>query len=255
MKKEELFEIIGEVDEQKVLAAGTTKHSKKKTNAIWIRWGVMAACLCLVVGLVFNISNSSSPRLSEDEISQLREQYPISGQKAPEMVSISSEPLESLIELTKKFHTNPETYTFVYAEVVGEARSFDKNISTGNSALDEAYKEHGIDLNHEFYEYTLSVIKDTEKNHKEGDIITISANMMFIDYYPKLTDGMKIVVPIADYDELDNTRYSFDNVGMYYITENGYAISAYDEESLLEREPLSGMHVDDLLKELHKMLK
>ena len=42
---------------------------------------------------------------------------------------------------------------------------------------------------------------------------------------------------------------------MYYITENGYAISAHDEESLLKREPMSGMHVDDLLKELHKMLK
>ena len=105
---------------------------------------VMAACLCLVVGFVFSFSNSPNPRLSEVEISQLREQYPISGQKAPEMVSMSLEPLESLIELTKKFHTNPETYTFVYAEVVGEARSFDKNISTGNSALDEVYKEHDI---------------------------------------------------------------------------------------------------------------
>lgn len=255
MRKEELFEIIGEVDEQKVFAAGITKYSKKKANAIWLKWGALAACLCLVIGLLFNFSNSSTPRLSADEISQLREQYPISGQKAPEMVSIYPEPLENIIELTKKFHSHPETFTFVYAEVVGEVTSFDENISTGHSTLDSAYKEHGINLNHEFYEYTLSVIKDTERNHKEGDIITISANMMFIDYYPKLTDGMKIVVPIADYDEPNNTRYGFDNVGMYYITENGYAISAYDEESLLKREPMSGMHVDDLLKELHKMLK
>lgn len=242
--------------EEKAFDTSIIKNTKKKFGAIWNKWTVIAACLCLaIVGVFTNLSHSSKPRLSEDEISQLREQYPISGQKAPEMVSIYPEPLETQIELTKKFHSNPETYTFVYAEVVGEVTSFDKNMSTGHSALDAAYKQHGINLNHEFYEYTLSVIKDSERNHKEGDIITIYANMMFIDYYPKLTDGMKIVVPIADYDEPNNTRYGFDNVGMYYITENGYAISAYDEESLLKKEPMSGMHVDDLLKELHRMLK
>ena len=48
MKKEELFNIIGEVDEQKVAAAGMAMN-KKKSRPVWVKWGAMAACLCLVV--------------------------------------------------------------------------------------------------------------------------------------------------------------------------------------------------------------
>lgn len=49
MKKEELFNIIGEVDEQKVAAAGIAMNTKKKSRPVWVKWGAMAACLCLVV--------------------------------------------------------------------------------------------------------------------------------------------------------------------------------------------------------------
>ena len=49
MKKEELFNIIGEVDEQKVAAAGMAMNTKKKSRPVWVKWGAMAACLCLVV--------------------------------------------------------------------------------------------------------------------------------------------------------------------------------------------------------------
>ena len=49
MKKEELFRIIGEVDEQKVAAAGMAMNTKKKSRPVWVKWGAMAACLCLVV--------------------------------------------------------------------------------------------------------------------------------------------------------------------------------------------------------------
>ena len=49
MKKEELFNIIGEVDEQKVAAAGMAMNTKKKSRPVWLKWGAMAACLCLVI--------------------------------------------------------------------------------------------------------------------------------------------------------------------------------------------------------------
>lgn len=49
MKKEELFNIIGEVDEQKVTAAGMAMNTKKKSRPVWMKWGAMVACLCLVV--------------------------------------------------------------------------------------------------------------------------------------------------------------------------------------------------------------
>ena len=49
MRKEELFHIIGEVDEQNVISAGMAMTAKKKSRPVWLKWGAMAACLCLVV--------------------------------------------------------------------------------------------------------------------------------------------------------------------------------------------------------------
>jgi len=51
MKKEELFNIIGEVDEQKVASAGMAM--KKTRKPVWTKWAAMAACLCLVVAGAF----------------------------------------------------------------------------------------------------------------------------------------------------------------------------------------------------------
>lgn len=52
MKKEELFQLIGEANEQKVAAAG-----KAKSRPVWVKWGALAACLCLViVGSIFLFS-------------------------------------------------------------------------------------------------------------------------------------------------------------------------------------------------------
>ncbi len=49
MKKEELFDIIGEVDEDKVAAAGMAMTEKKQSCPAWLKWGTAAACLCLAV--------------------------------------------------------------------------------------------------------------------------------------------------------------------------------------------------------------
>lgn len=49
MRKEEFFNIIGELDEQKIATAGMVMTEKKKFRPILFKWGVMAACLCLVI--------------------------------------------------------------------------------------------------------------------------------------------------------------------------------------------------------------
>ena len=62
MKKEELFNIIGEVDEQKIAAAGMAMNTKKKFRPAWVKWGATAACLCLVVvGALIGPSLISNP--------------------------------------------------------------------------------------------------------------------------------------------------------------------------------------------------
>lgn len=59
MKKEDFFEVLGELDDDIVKGAKTSM--KKKMN--WKAWGAMAACLCLIVSGIFlynqNISDNS----------------------------------------------------------------------------------------------------------------------------------------------------------------------------------------------------
>lgn len=48
MKKEEFFNIIGEIDEQKVVTAGMAIN-KKKSSPIWFKRSIAAACLAIVL--------------------------------------------------------------------------------------------------------------------------------------------------------------------------------------------------------------
>ncbi len=49
MKKEQLFNIIGEIDENKIQSAEEVMSRKKKTSSIWLKYGSLVACLCLVI--------------------------------------------------------------------------------------------------------------------------------------------------------------------------------------------------------------
>ena len=59
MKKENLFDIIGDVDEQKVATAGRAMAEKKKSRPVWFKWTAMAACLCLMLVAFPMIQNFS----------------------------------------------------------------------------------------------------------------------------------------------------------------------------------------------------
>lgn len=49
MRKEELFDIIGEADEHKVAAAGMAMAAKKMARSVPGKWAALAACLAVVV--------------------------------------------------------------------------------------------------------------------------------------------------------------------------------------------------------------
>lgn len=56
MKKEDFFEVLGELDDD--IVNGVKTPTKKKIN--WKGWGAMAACLCLVAAGGFAIQNSGA---------------------------------------------------------------------------------------------------------------------------------------------------------------------------------------------------
>ena len=63
MKKEQLYEVLGDINENYVNDAHMT--AKKSAYPIWLKWVAMAACLCLVVSGAFVL-----PRLQGDSVEQ-----------------------------------------------------------------------------------------------------------------------------------------------------------------------------------------
>ena len=61
MKKEQLYEVLGDINENYVNDAHMT--AKKSAYPIWLKWVAMAACLCLVVSGAFVL-----PRLQSDSV-------------------------------------------------------------------------------------------------------------------------------------------------------------------------------------------
>ena len=60
MKKEQLYEVLGDINENYINDAHKT--AKKKIRAVWVKWAAMAACLCLVATAFV------MPRLQNDPV-------------------------------------------------------------------------------------------------------------------------------------------------------------------------------------------
>ena len=65
MKNERLLDAFGQIDEEFVEEADPEKRKKAKKKAkkkskknVWVKWGAMAACMCLVVGILVPVVNS-----------------------------------------------------------------------------------------------------------------------------------------------------------------------------------------------------
>ena len=203
----------------------------------------------IVLSLLVGISPSlyqkakASNRLGAEQIADLRSQYPIcSGEGA--MVSRANPSLDELVETMD---------SFVYAEVDGEMTTFSKQVSLGIPALEAKQKENGGDGGYEFYQYNLTVISDTEGEFQSGEEIKVVGNMMFLEGNPKLEDGMRIVFGTIRTPG-DPSNCGMLTAGTYYVTEDGYALSAFEEsqENMQGRSAYTGLPVEQLLYQLKK---
>lgn len=181
---------------------------------------MIPVCIVLLIGIIGFVWQSAQPeRLTEDQIASLRSEYPVCGKSG--LVDMRPLSLEESMEACQ---------TFVYGEIVGDADQFE-------------------DIYGSFYEYTLAVLGDSEGKYSKHHTLTIVSNSMLQDYNPKLKDGMQVVMPVSPRkgDEADRMSYSVN--GMFYVTDNGYAISAFEEQ---EEKTLSGLKVEKLLEALKK---
>lgn len=198
-------------------------------------------CLILIVFCCFFMYGCASNRISETEIEGLREEYPTYGINAPEHIDIKFTSFEE----TEKYID-----TFVYGEIVGQTRIYTKNILTGIEELDKKREENGISSTFSFRENIFRVTKDTKGYYNEGDEIILTTSEELLGYLPEFKEGMKLIIPVA-FDSDDNKNADYTVKGMYHVTEDGFCIAAFDEETYSKLD-LSGRKIEEVLKELKK---
>lgn len=64
MRKEDLFDILGDIDHQHIKAA--RMKNKRKNSFAWIKWGTIAACFALLLIVSIPIVNRLSPVVEEN---------------------------------------------------------------------------------------------------------------------------------------------------------------------------------------------
>lgn len=64
MRKEDLFDILGDIDHQHIKAA--RMKNKRKNNFAWAKWGTIAACFALLLIVSIPIVNRLSPVVEEN---------------------------------------------------------------------------------------------------------------------------------------------------------------------------------------------
>ena len=210
-------------------------------NKLWISVGCILLC---AIGLFLGIKGRED-RLSDKQIMALREQYPVASTASYGLGHIIPRTMDEMIDAGT-------IHTFVYAEVIGEYQTYYKRMATGDEFMDEKLVGNGLGVM-KFFECPISIIEDTEGIYQPGDVITITSNAMYKDMYPKLSEGMKVIIPLSGTNG-DVNREFYAVAGMYYVTDNGYAISAYDENTLAST-TYSGLRVSALLEDLKELIK
>ena len=179
--------------------------------------------LSVLLALLLALTACSAPaaRLTEEEIEVLRERYPLCGY--PELVEVMYVPIEEIIERAD---------TFVYGEIIGEAEP-------DHSAIWERFQ------------YTLTVIEDSERLFEKGEQVTLISDVMLRSIIPEFKDGMRAVVAYTPETGNKNSAL-FMLWSVFYVTEDGYVLSSFDENKMGSELILSGMRVEDALAAVKK---
>ena len=109
MKKEEFFNIIGEVDEQKVATAGMAMTTKKNSRPIWLKWVAIAACLCLIAIATIWCPQHNSVVPPELSLSTSEPTLPIEESLAPHSGSVQDGQMFSLLSYLNDLNIPAQT--------------------------------------------------------------------------------------------------------------------------------------------------
>lgn len=210
---------------------------KRKRIITLVVIGLLAFAVVIVT---IQLVNRGTDKLSDAEIADLRDEYPINYQDSG---------LATTIDISLK-EAISYADTFVYGRILGAIDEYTENIGSGISAIDDMHADVGGMDEFSFFGYTIEVIEDSEGLFSEGDLLYIEANTLFADTIPDLDRGMQMIIPVTDWQtETKTNRYNFARTGMYYVTEDGYTLSVFQEYAT---ESLTGHTVQQTLDSLRK---
>lgn len=181
---------------------------------------VIAALLALFIAITASCSmpaQAGPEQLSEEQILELRESYPVYDHTPNPLISVSGDAFESSLSLSD---------TVIHGRIAGPK-------------TDDG----------EFFYYPVEIIDDTANVYTSGEEISLSDNMIFLDETPSLSEGDEIICAVM-INPGGTSRVSFTAKNLFFVSETGYGLSSFDEEP---EYTYTGLRADKLLAELETM--
>lgn len=232
---------------------GKTKINKK----VWYLSGLVL--LVLIAALAFNFIFPASAALGDEQISELRSKYPVYEGSPPlavmrerglkEMLSlcdavILGEVTEALPEYSVVLvegNDTPEGKIYEKGEQLGlqmqNIASFMQYrvkvaevISAKSSGQGEGDDGQEADIKSQAEKTSEQAESISGQAESISDDIIIAVNSQLRGYMPEPEAGMRIVTPVKKGDGKHDGKYFYSRVGFYYVTDDGFVLSAYVED-------------------------
>lgn len=200
------------------------------------------AAIILFAAALTACSSVPSDMLSEEEIEALRQKYPIYESMPSDnaaMVSLTQEEFFAYMD------------TSVYGTILSGPSSREILIEESPDIKEKQEKEGLPATKAKHLTYEVEVIQDAAGRYSKGNTIVISIPARDKEAIPTFQKGDSLVF-IGSYSSNRENEIMFSPQGLYYVTEDGYAISSFSEE-LSTR--VSGMKAEDCLNRLYDMAK
>ena len=212
---------------------------------------LLAALLC-----IFSLSACTSysppkPALSQKEVDALREKYPVYPVKVHQLVSMDTD--ISVEEMAQDEFSD----TVIYGTITSQKKWMYISLAgADHPELEEKKRElTGSAGTAARLYYEMEVIRDAGGKYQPGDKVLLSMTEFLEPTIPELKPGDKFIAMACYYwnHDFDKKAFLENELGMsfkglYYVTEDGYAISTSGEEPQTRA---SGMTADDCVDYLY----
>ena len=239
---------------------GKTKINKK----VWYLSGLVL--LVLIAALAFNFIFPASAALGDEQISELRSKYPVY-EGSPPLAVMRERGLKEMLSLCDAVILGEVTEVLPeYSIVLVEGND------TPEGKLYEKGEQLGLQMQNtaSFMQYRVKVTEViSAKSSGQGEVdggqeadidgqaesicddIIIAVNSQLRGYVPEPEAGMKIVTPVKRGEGKHEGKYFYSRVGFYYVTDDGFVLSAYVEDEDIK---FTGRTLEYLKRKIKEMM-